>query len=113
MYAGPLCTFILLTPPADVYHISFPDDRKGIQTLGSSSPWRLFVVLTLESSKVYAVFVLDIYLTIVAAAMGWHVLCAGWGRQTNLVRPGWTFAAIGAGDGISEYSNVCGMLRLH
>ena len=33
--------------------------------------------------------------------MGWHVLCAGWGRTTNLIQPGWTFSAIGAGDGIS------------
>ena len=50
---------------------------------------------------VYWVFILDIFLTVVAGAMGWHVLCAGWGRQTNLVQPGWTFSAIGAGDGIS------------
>ncbi|EJF59788.1 hypothetical protein BD309DRAFT_1016901 [Dichomitus squalens] len=65
-----------------IYHISFPNDRKGIQFL------------------VYWVFILDIFLTVIAGAMGWHVLCAGWGRQTNLIQPGWTFSAIGAGDGI-------------
>ncbi|KAI0716167.1 hypothetical protein C8T65DRAFT_125539 [Cerioporus squamosus] len=65
-----------------IYSMNFPNDRKGLQVL------------------VYWVFILDIFLTVVAAAMGWHVLCAGWGRQTNLVTPGWTFSAIGAGDGI-------------
>ncbi|RDX45069.1 hypothetical protein OH76DRAFT_1028418 [Lentinus brumalis] len=65
-----------------IYTMNFPHDRKGLQVL------------------VYWVFILDIFLTVVAAAMGWHILCAGWGRQTNLVTPGWTFAAIGAGDGI-------------
>ena len=50
---------------------------------------------------VYWVFFLDIFLTVVGGAMGWHVLCAGWGRQTNLVQPGWTFSAIGVGDGTS------------
>ena len=44
---------------------------------------------------------LDIFLTVVAASMGWHVLCEGWGRETNLIEPGWTFSAIGCGDGIS------------
>ncbi|KAI1787646.1 hypothetical protein LXA43DRAFT_1164860, partial [Ganoderma leucocontextum] len=65
-----------------MYHISFTNDPRWMQTL------------------VYWVFILDIFLTVVAAAMGWHILCAGWGRTTNLIQPGWTFSAIGAGDGI-------------
>ncbi|KAM5536367.1 hypothetical protein V8D89_009965 [Ganoderma adspersum] len=67
-----------------IYHISFPNDPRWMQAL------------------VYWVFILDIFLTVVAAAMGWHILCAGWGRTTNLVQPGWTFSAIGAGDGIMQ-----------
>ncbi|KAI0321918.1 hypothetical protein OF83DRAFT_1280079 [Amylostereum chailletii] len=86
VFIGALFSWLLLgisVVQLYIYHISFPHDRKGIQFL------------------VYVVFALDIFLTVVAAAMGWHVLCAGWGRTTNLVRPGWTFAAIGAGDGIT------------
>ncbi|KAI0762257.1 hypothetical protein C8Q74DRAFT_1371343 [Fomes fomentarius] len=65
-----------------IYYIFFPNDRIGIKAL------------------VYWVFILDIFLTVVAAGMGWHILAAGWGRQHNLVEPGWTFSAIAAGDGI-------------
>lgn len=58
----------------------------------------------LLSISVYWVFTLDILLTVIAAGMGWHILVAGWGRQSNLIEPGWTFAAIAAGDGISMSS---------
>ncbi|KAI0762270.1 hypothetical protein C8Q74DRAFT_139542 [Fomes fomentarius] len=65
-----------------IYYISFPNDRVWMKAL------------------VYWVFFLDIFLSVVAGAMGWHILGAGWGRATNLIQPGWTFSAIGAGDGI-------------
>ncbi|KAI0806601.1 hypothetical protein C8Q74DRAFT_1212789 [Fomes fomentarius] len=65
-----------------LYYIFFPNDKIGIKAL------------------VYWVFTLDILLTVIAAGMGWHILVAGWGRQSNLIEPGWTFAAIAAGDGI-------------
>ncbi|KAI0757747.1 hypothetical protein C8Q80DRAFT_1265609 [Daedaleopsis nitida] len=65
-----------------IYYTHFPNDRIGMKIL------------------VYWVFFLDVFLSVVAAAMGWHILGAGWGRATNLIQPGWTFSAIGAGDGI-------------
>src|ERR1700749_5104919 len=55
-----------------------------------------------DTAPVYLIFGLDIFQSVVAASMGWHIMCAGWGRTNNLVRPGWTFSAIAAVDGISE-----------
>ncbi|KAI0321909.1 hypothetical protein OF83DRAFT_1168055 [Amylostereum chailletii] len=85
VFIGALFSWLLMgisTVQLYLYHISFRDDRKVIVAL------------------VYVVYVLDIFGTVVAASMGWHVLCAGWGRTINLATPGWTFSAIGAVDGL-------------
>ncbi|KAE9387131.1 hypothetical protein BT96DRAFT_1081114 [Gymnopus androsaceus JB14] len=44
--------------------------------------------------KVYAVFVLDIFQSVVVANVGWHTLCTGWGHPSALQFPGWTFSAL-------------------
>ncbi|PIL30031.1 hypothetical protein GSI_07943 [Ganoderma sinense ZZ0214-1] len=70
----------------------------GPAFMGALTSWMIFGISIVQ--LLYWVFILDIFLTVVAAAMGWHILFSGWGRTTNLVQPGWTFSAIGAGDGI-------------
>lgn len=98
--------------PTDIYYIFFPNDRIGMKALGM-----MFSTISIDFGRrpltsrlplsVYWVFILDIFLTVVAAGMGWHILAAGWGRQHNLIEPGWTFSAIAAGDGISTSSFAC------
>lgn len=98
--------------PTDIYYIFFPNDRIGMKALGM-----MFSPISIDFGRrpltsrlplsVYWVFILDIFLTVVAAGMGWHILAAGWGRQHNLIEPGWTFSAIAAGDGISTSSFAC------
>ncbi|KAM5543780.1 hypothetical protein V8D89_002397 [Ganoderma adspersum] len=44
-------------------------------------------------AAVYGIFALDVFQSIVVAAVGWQVLVSGWGRPINLQFPGWSFAA--------------------
>lgn len=60
----------------DIYHVSFPNDRKLIQ------------------AAVYIIFLLDMFQSIVAASVAWRFLVAGWGRRVNFEFPGWTFTAL-------------------
>jgi hypothetical protein len=43
---------------------------------------------------VYVIFALDTFQSVVAGFMGWEFLCAGWGHNSALTVPGWTFASI-------------------
>ncbi|KAI0700689.1 hypothetical protein C8T65DRAFT_742017 [Cerioporus squamosus] len=60
----------------DIYHVSFSGDHRFIQI------------------SAYAIFLLDVFQSIVAANEGWQVLVVGWGRSVNLEYPGWTFTAL-------------------
>lgn len=52
---------------------------------------------------VYVIFVLDIFQSVVVAANAWHLLCSGWGRETALIFPGWTFIALPIVSGIGDF----------
>ena len=66
----------ITTAAADIYHVSFPNDRQLIQ------------------AAVYVIYLLDIFQSIVAASQAWQFLVVGWGRRINLEYPGWTFTAL-------------------
>ena len=72
-------------PSLDIYHTSFSRDPLSIQL------------------AVYGIFFLDVFQSIVVAAVGWQVLVAGWGRPVNIEFPGWSFAATPFLSGVSEY----------
>lgn len=54
-------------------------------------------------SEVYVVFALDIFQSVVIAALCWHTLVSGWGRGSALIFPGWTFIALPIVSGIGKY----------
>ena len=45
----------------------------------------------LITCSVYAILILDILHSIIVTAVGWQVLCQGWGRTAVLDNPGWAF----------------------
>ncbi|PIL27201.1 hypothetical protein GSI_10345 [Ganoderma sinense ZZ0214-1] len=78
IYIGPLLAWMLFgvsIVQLYIYHTSFSRDPLSIQI------------------AVYGIFFLDVFQSVVVAAVGWQVLVAGWGRPVNIEFPGWSFAA--------------------
>ncbi|PIL27208.1 hypothetical protein GSI_10352 [Ganoderma sinense ZZ0214-1] len=78
IYIGPLLAWMLFgvsVVQLYIYHTSFFRDPISIR------------------AAVYGIFALDVFQSIVVAAVGWQVLVSGWGRPINLQFPGWSFAA--------------------
>ncbi|KAF5343942.1 hypothetical protein D9756_005762 [Leucocoprinus leucothites] len=59
-----------------LYHLYFPNDQRWIKTL------------------VYTVVALDVFQSVVVAENCWHSLVSGWGREEDLLFPGWSFIAL-------------------
>jgi hypothetical protein len=53
--------------------------------------------------EVYLVFALDIFQGIVCVALAWQLAVGGWGRESQLLVPGWTFSATPGADGPRQY----------
>ncbi|KAF9061467.1 hypothetical protein BDP27DRAFT_1394255 [Rhodocollybia butyracea] len=84
---GPIVTWAFLafrssSYNSDIYYLSFPSDPVIIQ------------------GSVYAIFILDIFQSVVVATAAWHSLCSGWGHPSALEFPGWTFTALPCVSGI-------------
>lgn len=92
---------------SDIYYLSFPNDPLIIQ--GSGVLWEGTSSITyhLLVCSVYTVFVIDIFQSVVVAVTGWHSLCSGWGHQSALTFPGWTFSALPCVSGIGKQVPLC------
>nr|VWO95456.1 Beta-glucosidase (EC [Ganoderma boninense] len=87
IYIGPLLAWMLFgvsVVQLYIYHTSFFRDPISIR------------------AAVYGIFALDVFQSVVVAAVGWQVLVSGWGRPINLQFPGWSFAATPFVSGITS-----------